>query len=78
MVITATLTDDEGRQIGELVAMRLDPVTEPEPDDECTYTWNVYLAGDGNQSSNEHGPVKHRHGDGPWALVAQVVTKAGL
>ncbi len=80
MAIAARLFRDGG-EIGDLVAMRINPVdepgTEPGPDDQCVYTWSLVLDG-AERTSNELGTVEHRHGDGPWALIRRVLQQADL
>ncbi len=75
LVIHAHLFADD-QEIGSVVAMRLNPEGEPADDDVCTYAWTVELSGQPDRSSDDRGTVEHRHGDGPWVLVADVIEKA--
>jgi hypothetical protein len=72
MIVRATLTVDDV-EIGDLIAFRMHPLDQPHDDDQCTYSWTLQAKGEPEST----GLVEHRHGDGPWALIARIAQKAG-
>lgn len=64
-----------GQQIGYLYVQRREPV-RPTGEDICAYDWRLNVNGE-TRSNVADSPVKHRFGDGAWALVSKVVEAAG-
>jgi hypothetical protein len=75
MRIYATLMQDQ-KEIGDIHIALVTP-DDPQDDDECVYGWIVKLEGHEAKYSGDSTLVRHRHGDGEWALVARVLDKAG-
>jgi hypothetical protein len=65
-----------GSRIGRIVTRRLDP-GKPTDNDICRYEWSLTINGK-TLTNLADAPVEHRFGDGAWALVAHVITEAGL
>lgn len=64
------------QQIGYLVARRISP-ERPTGNDICQYEWKININGI-TRFNLEEEPIRHRFGDGAWALVAKIVAAAGL
>jgi hypothetical protein len=58
---------------GEMWVRRLRPRKIVGPDTMCEYEWDFY--GEDFYVKNKE-PLKHRYGDGAWALVAKVIQAA--
>lgn len=65
-----------GQQVGYLVAQRQDQGEQPHDDAVCTYTWQVGMGGQVRASVGGQ-ELRHRYGDGAWALVAKVIEASG-
>lgn len=63
-------------QAGYLYAQRRDP-GRPAGDDVCHYDWSININGK-TLSNLDDEPLQHRFGDGAWALVSRIISKAGL
>lgn len=69
--IRAVLYESD-HEVGDVIALRMHPLDDPQPDDQCTYSWTLQAKG----GPEITGLVEHRHGDGPWQLLAAIAAKA--